>query len=118
MDSTSTLERDETTGALIERDCTITLQGQAFTSGGAVLAPCTDGRWRGTVYVSRTEQGGRCVKTWGGAFIAYLRAHTEYQGNFCKMARVSFDWNGRRFVGDYCPDWSEAVSVRATRKDS
>lgn len=95
----------------IETDCTITHEGQAFTNGGSYLLPCTDGKVRGMVYVNEKNH---TVTTWHGEFIARCR-WVNYRGNFCNMRRVSFSLDGRNFVGDYCPDWSEVVKVRSTR---
>lgn len=95
----------------IEQDCTFTVEGQSFTSGGSWIAECTDGKTRGVVYVNEKT---RSVTTWRGDFIAKMH-YTDYQGNFCKMRRVSFSYNGKNFVGDYCPDWSEACKVRSTK---
>jgi hypothetical protein len=97
---------------VFETDCTITHEGQKFESGGAYLLPCTDGKVRGVVYVNR--KAGTVI-TWHGETIARLDAYTEYRGNFCKMARISFTHEGRKFVGDFCPDWADACKVRSTK---
>ena len=69
-----------------EGDCTIELQGKMFTNGGAFIAECTDGKLRGMVYVNKEK---RAVTTWHGEIISPAR-WSDYQGNFCKMRRVSF----------------------------
>jgi hypothetical protein len=97
----------------VEKDCKIEHEGKTFESGGSYLLPCTDGKIRGAVYVSE-ENMRRVVTTWHGEVIAPA-TWTDYQGNFCRMRRVSFTWQGRKFVGDYCPDWSELVKVRSTK---
>ncbi len=109
---------------IVESDCTIELQGKTFTAGGAVLAPCTDGKWRGCVYVQspyKNETTGyrgetiQYVTTWHGDKIALARLGKVYQGNFCRMQAVSFEWQGMRFTGRYCPDWSDLVRVHTTK---
>lgn len=98
----------------IESDCTIELDGKKFTSGGAWLAECSDGKMRGVVYI-RNEHNGYCdVGTWHGQKIANAK-YTDYRGNFCKMRRISFTRAGKVFVGDYCPDWADACKVRTTK---
>ncbi len=94
-----------------EKDCTITHQGKTFEAGGAWLAQCSDGKWRGVVYVN-TSKG--TVTDWHGNHIAKVR-WSNYRGNFCKMRRVSFTYQGSNFVGDYCPDWADACKVRSTK---
>jgi hypothetical protein len=114
-----------------ETKCTFEFQGKQFTSGGAYILPCTDGKYRGVVYiVEKADQSQHALATmgegvtrlkslyattWHGEIIAPLRSHTLYRGNFCKMARISFDYEGRRYVGDYCPDWASLCKVRSTK---
>lgn len=100
------------TEPLIERDCTIEHQGQTFSAAGAILAPCADGRWRGVVYESATSQD---VCTWHGKRIARATWGRPYQGNYCRMQSVRFDWQGMTFIGRYCPDSSQAIKVRTTK---
>lgn len=95
----------------IEQDCKIELQGKEYESGGAYIALCTDGKMRGVVYVNSEK---RIVTTWHGEFIARM-SYTDYNGNFCKMRRVSFTLDGVKYVGDYCPDWADACRVRSTK---
>lgn len=101
---------------MIEQNCTFEHEGRTYESGGAYLVDCPDGKMRGVVYVQCSDVPGHPhkVTTWHGDFIAYV-ALTDYQGNFCKMRRVSFTYKGRKFVGDYCPDWADAVKVRSTK---
>lgn len=113
----------------VEQDCTIEHNGMKFSAGGAFLAECSDGKIRGVVYVKGIpSEGGMeyrkrypwtrgchgSVTTWHGEELAECRI-SFYHGNFCDMARVSFDYNGRKFVGDFCPDWSQACKVRSTK---
>jgi hypothetical protein len=121
----STVQPKET---FIEEDCTISHDGQEYSSGGSYIAECTDGKFRGMVYIKQEEHltpaglpypgsKGRSfgtVTTWHGEQIARA-GFTDYQGNFCNMRRVSFTWQGMNFVGDYCPDWSEVCKVRSTK---
>lgn len=104
----------------METDCKITHEGREFDSGGAYILPCTDGKWRGVVYVkinndSPTWRGvyRGTVTTWKGEKIADCSA-TYFDGNFCRMSAVSFDWNGHHFTGRYCPDWADACKVHST----
>lgn len=104
----------------IEDNCTIEHEGESFISGGAYLLQCTDRKYRGVVYVDvsnmknwRGYYHGK-VTNWHGDFIADCRV-TYYQGNFCHMARLSFELDGRKFIGDYCPDWAQACKVRSTK---
>ena len=130
----------------IEGECTINLQGREFTSGGSWLARCSDGVMRGCVYVkdtpvvldgtggykpapfiswrdwgSRIRYGSGDVITWHGEVIAPCSWTNYINGLGIRMRRVSFTLTlsgGRpyKFIGDYCPDWSEFVRVRSTRK--
>lgn len=95
-----------------DKECTIELGGKEFTSGGAYIAQCKDLVFRGVVYVSSDKKH---VKTWHGEIIAPIDTLRDYQGNFCKMRRVTFTLKGIKFTGDYCPDWAECVKVRSTR---
>lgn len=95
----------------IESNCTIEHEGKIFEAGGAYLLDCTDGKKRGVVYCSDK----RTVTTWHGDFIARLDTYTAYRGNFCRMARITFTLDGKKYIGEYCPDWSEAVKVRSTK---
>ena len=108
---------------ILETDCTIEHDGQTYASGGAHLLPCTDGKYRGVVYVkmiAQTTPAGlpwehrATVTTWHGEHIADA-SFTDYQGNFCKMRRIGFTWQGIKFIGDFCPDWAEACKVRSTK---
>ena len=96
-----------------EGDCTITLEGRNFTSGGAFLTPCSDGFMRGAVYA---KPG--IVTDWHGKEIAKARYGRIYQGNFCRMQSVTFELDGLRYAGRFCPDWSELVRVRSTKRIS
>lgn len=107
--------------SLLETDCTIEHNGKEYTAGGSYLLPCTDGRYRGVVYIK--QDGGSTINpkhtwgtvtTWHGEQLARA-GFTDYHGNFCQMRRVSFTWQGMKFIGDYCPDWSEACKVRTTK---
>jgi hypothetical protein len=102
----------ETTG-FIEKNCTIEHEGKTSESGGSYLLPCTDGKWRGVVYGWGEKKG--IVTDWHGNEIAKAHYGRIYQGNFCKMQSVSFQWGGHHFFGRYCPDWSQAVKVRANK---
>jgi len=93
-------------------DCTFKHEDKEFTSGGAYIAQCSDLVFRGVVYVSSDK---KTVKTWPGEIIAPIDRLTNYQGNFCKMCRVTFTLKGIKFTGDYCPDWADAVKVRSTK---
>jgi hypothetical protein len=102
---------------LIERDCKIEHEGRTYEAGGAFLAPCTDGYWRGMVYVG--EECGRRLRTvtdWHGNVLATASLGPIYRRNFCRMQAVTFEWNGIKFHGRFCPDASESVRVRSTRK--
>ena len=44
------------TTTLLETNCKIALQGQTYEAGGAYLLPCTDGKYRGVVYVKMIER--------------------------------------------------------------
>jgi len=104
----------------VETNCTITHNGRTFESGGMYIVPCSDGFYRGAVYVQPYVAGWEGhlarVTTWHGDLVAVLDTLTNYRGNFCKMRRISFTLKGVKFVGDYCPDWSELCRVRSTRK--
>ena len=94
-----------------ETDCTFEHNGTAYEAGGAYMAKCSDGKMRGLVYINEKTHS---VTTWRGETIARC-TWSDYRGNFCKMRRVSFTYQGKKFIGDYCPDWSEAVKVRSTK---
>jgi len=96
----------------VETDCKFTHDGQTFESGGSYLLPCTDGRMRGVVYVNNSK---RSVTTWHGEHIASLDTTSTYRGNFCTMRRITFTYQGRKFIGEYCPDWADACKVRSTK---
>ena len=105
------------TTPLIETDCTVTHDGQQYAAGGAVLAPCKDGRWRGAVYAhppGHDRQAAGSVTTWHGQRIAAAWFGRTYRGNFCRMRSVRFQWHGMTFAGRYCPDWAQVVRVRTT----
>ena len=94
----------------IETDCKIEHEGKSFESGGSFICECSDGYLRGIVYA---KPENKTVVTWHGEVIAKAIFGRIYQGNFCKMQSVSFDLNGKRFNGRYCPDWAQMVRVRA-----
>lgn len=116
----------------IEENCTINHGGRTFEAGGSWLLDCTDGHRRGVVYVKHPESdrpggpwgeyrnrypaGRGTVTTWHGETIAPAYFGSVYQGNFSRMRSVSFTVDGVTYAGRYCPDWSEAVKVRSTRK--
>jgi hypothetical protein len=97
----------------IEKSCTIKHRGKSYTSGGSFVANCSDGYARGVVYVDPKENR---VTTWHGKKIATASLGRTFQGNFCKMRSVSFEFAGAKFTGRYCPDWADAVKVRSTTK--
>jgi hypothetical protein len=120
----------------IEDDCTIEHEGRTFKSGGSWLCDCSDGYRRGVVYVKPPKigydtthlrriirAGGEhprsCygfVTTWHGEQIAGAGFGPIYQGNFCRMRAVTFTFEGVTFTGRYCPESSQAVRVKSTRK--
>lgn len=98
----------------VEQNCIIEHDGQFFEAAGAFLLPCTDGKIRGVIYVNK---GAGEVRTWHGDRIA-AASFVDYQGNFCRMRRVSFTLDGHKYIGDYCPDWADACKVRTTKVDT
>jgi len=94
----------------IEKDCIFELDGKKFESGGAWIVPCSDGRFRGVVYEKEEY-----VSTWHGEKIAPAKFGRVYRGKFCKMQSVSFTYEGKRFYGKYCPDWSQAIRVKSAK---
>ena len=115
---------------LLERDCTISHEGREFASGGAWLAKCSDGYWRGVVYAKpadpiQTPIRGQyapsyprrgIVTDWHGNKLADATFGATYRGNYCKMRSVRFALDGVTFTGRYCPDTADAVRVRSTKK--
>jgi hypothetical protein len=99
---------------IIETNCTIEHEGRSYSAAGASLCPCPDSYWRGVVYVKPPA----AVTDWHGNRIASALFGREYRGNFCTMRAVTFDWNGIRFHGRYCPDRSQAVGVRSTKRQN
>jgi hypothetical protein len=97
---------------IIEKDCTIKHDGHEFTAGGSYFMQGKSGRIFGAVYVN--PKAGT-VTTWHGETIAKIDTFTPYRGNFCKMARVTFTFQGRKMIGDYCPDWADLCKVRSTK---
>ena len=103
----------------VEDRCTVEFQRKTFTSGGAFIAPCSDGFARGVVYVKAglpNGARGHVVTDWHGNTIARAELGPVYRGNFCKMQAVTFTLDGVRFHGRYCPDWANMVRVRSTKK--
>jgi hypothetical protein len=105
----------------IEQDCTVTHEGRDFTAGGAWLADCTDGYRRGVVYVNDAGCDPYCqaevaVTDWHGNVLARGVVGARYRGNHCRMRCLTFTHNGVVFTGRYCPDTSQAVRVRSTKK--
>lgn len=106
----------------IEENCTITHEGQEFTSGGAWLCDCSDGYRRGVVYakpIIRVAEGHPAhghVTDWHGNKIADAMFGVPYRGNFCMMRSVAFELDGIKYTGRYAPDSSEAVRVRSTKR--
>lgn len=115
----------------IEENCTIEHEGKQFTSGGAWLCDCSDGKRRGVVYVNPpmngqykscggamiacASRGWGNVTTWHGKLIAKAYFGERYQGTYCRMQSVSFELNGVKYSGRYCPDTSGACRVTSTR---
>ena len=103
---------------IVEAQCTISLRGIDYTASGSYFLLGTDHKYHGMVYVKPTansvKYGQGTVTTWHGKTIAPM-TFTTYQGNFCTMRRVSFTWQGVKFVGDYCPDWADLCKVRSTK---
>ena len=97
----------------VEKDCVIEHEGKKFESGGAFICLCTDGYIRGVVYSTMDQES---VTTWHGEKIADAEYGPEYRGNFCKMQAVTFEHGGVKFHGRYCPDWSQMIRVRSTKK--
>lgn len=97
---------------MLEKNCTITHEGKVYESGGAYILPCNDGKLRGVVYVRGNLKE---VTDWHGNLIARLDTYRNYRGNFCRMARITFTYDGRKMVGEYCPDWADACKVRSTK---
>jgi hypothetical protein len=97
----------------IEKNCKIEHEGKTFESGGSFIADCSDGFRRGVVYANPDK---RVVTTWHGEPIAHAEYGRIYQGNFCKMQSVKFTYEGTLFIGRYCPDWSQMVRVRSTKR--
>ena len=110
----------------IESNCTITHDGREFSAGGSWLCDCSDGYRRGVVYVTnehelphgwgQSRSWAALVTTWHGEHIAFASLGPIYCGNYCRMRSVSFDLNGVTYVGRYCPDTSQAVRVRSTKR--
>jgi hypothetical protein len=98
--------------AFVEQNCTVKHEGQSFMSGGAYLLNCMDGIARGIVHADPSKG---IVTTWHGKQIARAAFGPVYRGNFCRMQSVSFDFQGVRFTGRYCPDWASAVKVHSTK---
>jgi len=101
------------TATFIESDCSIQHNGQSFTAGGAHICDCSDGYRRGVVYV-RPE--AKEVTDWHGNKLATANFGRVYQGNFSRMQAVTFIHDGITFHGRYCPDWSQALRVRSTKR--
>ena len=101
----------------IETDCVVTHDGQSFAAGGAWIADCTDGIRRGVVYAKPERDGhsSGAVTDWHGNFLAVAEYGPRFQGPFCRMRCVSFTFDGVRYCGRYCPDWTNAVRVRSTK---
>lgn len=117
----------------IEEDCTISHNGQKFTSGGAWLCDCSDGYRRGVVYakpespiparpgsITGPNPSYPCrgsVTDWHGNVIAVAYFGHPYHGGFgAKMRCVSFTLDGVYYAGRYGYRWSDAVRVRSTKK--
>lgn len=98
----------------IEEDCKISLNGREFKSGGSYIAKCSDGFYRGIIYANKQKN---IVSTWHGETIADARFGRIYQGNFCKMQNVSFYYENKLFTGKYCPDSSDSVKVKSTKRE-
>ena len=100
----------------VEKDCDFTHEGKTFEAGGSYLLPCTDGKVRGAVYIVKDKMTDEYhASTWHGEHLAFLDTMTVYRGNFCRMCRVTFTYDGRKFIGEYCPDWADACKVRSTK---
>jgi hypothetical protein len=108
-------------GAFMERKCCITLEGNRFCAGGSVLAPCTDGRWRGIVYDGSKDRPWShmgTVKTWEGKVLSYHAIYGPvWTSNFGDQRRgVWFTYEGRRFYGVLCSiGWNRLIRVREIR---
>ena len=116
----------------IEQDCAIEHNGHKFINGGSFLLACSDGYRRGIVYVKEPSTdhhggffkdyrqnyraGSGSVTTWHGEHIANAHFGIIYRGNFCRMRSVRFTLDGVTYSGRYCPDWSQMVRVKSTRK--
>lgn len=96
----------------IEKDCIFEVQGKKFESGGAFICDCTDGITRGVVY-EKAKEG--IVTDWHGKEIAKAKFGKVYQGNFCRMQSVRFEYEGKTFTGRFCPDWSQLIRVKANK---
>ena len=107
----------EPMAAFIEATCVFTHEGRSYEAGGAWIADCTDGYSRGVVYVKPQRDGHSdgAVTDWHGNFLAVAEYGPRFQGPFCRMRCVSFTFDGVRYYGRYCPDWSDAVRVRSTK---
>lgn len=115
----STLIKDEKTGAFIEQDCTIELQGHKFTSGGAFIAQRKDtGKFEGYVYaqIQEHDAGYGFVTSWAGDIRRHAYFSRRYYHNFGgTMRHVWFKYNGMNFHGQYCDKWNECVHVKQVK---
>ncbi len=98
-----------------EIDCTIEHEGKKYEAGGSFFSDCSDGYIRGVVYV-RKNGNHNTVGTWHGKIIAPANLGPIYRGNYCRMQAITFVYENVKFHGRYCPDTSQAVRVRSTKK--
>lgn len=100
--------------SFIEQDCTFSVEGKTFTSGGSYLVPNKRGRLVGLFYAYPKEDS---IGNWSGDLKIPARYSTEYYSNFGdKRQTLYFEYEGKAFIGIWYKSGSDIVRVREVRK--
>lgn len=93
--------------SFIEQNCTFTVEGKSFTSGGALL----DDNGRGIFYAYPEK---RSIGNWHGDMLIPATYGREYRSNFGdRRQTIYFEYNGEKYIGVwYTKNWSQIVRVR------
>ncbi|MCK9593829.1 MAG: hypothetical protein M0Q91_17655 [Methanoregula sp.] len=129
MNSSSVMDKDNTTGAFIEKKCCIEVDGKKFCSGGSWLCQRADnGKYVGILYGSLDTKGSGTwgipirgeLSSWDGSIkIPAIYGHI-YRNNFGAQCRyVWFKYMDRFFVGRWDGiEYSQIVRVREITEKS
>lgn len=118
METTLTTLKDEKTGCFIDQNCTLTVDGKSFTSGGGFLGLDKNGKMGGLLYGNwKNHTSYSDISNWDGSVkipAYYYGHHTGNMGD--ERCYVRFTYNGKRFFGRWCGiGMNQCINVREVK---